>query len=57
MRWALYAIAAFIALGSIATVVNVGKPRKPTTGGVAAAVIVIDAFIIPVLIIAAGRLS
>jgi hypothetical protein len=56
VKWALYAIAAFIALGSILTVTSVGKPRKPTTGGIAAAVIVVDAFIIPVLIIAAGRL-
>lgn len=57
MNIVLYAIAGFLALGALLTVGSVGKPRKPTTGGIAAAVIVVDAAIVTLLIIAAGRLS
>jgi hypothetical protein len=54
MRWTLYAIAGFLALGAILTISSVGKPRKPITGRVAAATVVIDGLIIAALLIAAA---
>ena len=57
MNIIVYAIAGFLTLGALLTVGNVGKPRKPTTPGTAAAVVVIDAAIVVALVLAAGRLS
>lgn len=45
---------AFLAFGAILTVVGVGKPRKPTTPGVAAFVVVVD-IILAALVVWGGR--
>ncbi len=42
----LWFLAVFFALGGIATVAQVNEPRPPITPGIAAAVVVIDMFII-----------
>lgn len=59
MSAALFAAAALLAWGTVLTVASVGRPRKPTTPGVAAAVVVMNAFIVTMLVLAglaAGRL-
>ena len=46
MNWYLWFLAAWFLLSAVVNVAYVGKPRKPTTAGVAASVVVIDALII-----------
>lgn len=46
MNWYLWFLAGWFLLGAVVTVSQVGKPKKPTTAGVAAGVVVIDALII-----------
>ena len=48
--------AAFMAFGALSTVSNVGKRRDPITGRVAAATVVVAAYMITVFILAATRL-
>jgi hypothetical protein len=52
----LYIIAAFLGLNWLLVIRDVGKPRKPLTGGIATAIVAFDAAIVVALIIAAGRL-
>jgi hypothetical protein len=47
-KWTL---AALMALGALLTVSGVGKPRKPTTGGVAAYVVVMDALFVTAIVV------
>jgi len=56
MAAAVYVVAALEALSAIIVVGQVGKPRKVVTGPVAAGMVVIQAAVVTVLIIAAGRL-
>lgn len=52
MRYGVWAIAAFIVLGGLLSVANVGKERKPTTGGDAAFIVLVSAAIAVVLVLA-----
>jgi hypothetical protein len=54
---ALYVIAGWLAAGALVSVGTVGKPRKPTTPGAAAVIVILDAALVVTLILAAGRLS
>jgi hypothetical protein len=47
VKWAFIALTA---VGAVMTVANVGKPRKPITGGTAAGVVVLNALIIVAVI-------
>lgn len=47
---AKWAIIAMIAFGTIASVLEVGKPRQPTTGATAATVVVLHALIIAAIL-------
>lgn len=51
MHWFLWTLAAWHALGALLVVANVGKPKKPTTGSVAAVIVLIEAAIIAGLIL------
>lgn len=53
MAWLYWVAAAWLTLGVIATITQVGKERKPLTGGVAAFTAITGAGIIALLIIAA----
>lgn len=57
MRYALYAIAVFLTYSAIRTILDIGKPRKGITPAVAAGAVVIQAAMITIMILAAGRLS
>jgi hypothetical protein len=46
MTWFDWALIAWLALGGLAAVALVGKPRKPLTPGVAVATILINALIV-----------
>lgn len=52
MAWLYYAAAIFLTIGVMGTILNVGKPREPLTGGTAAASTIISAGIITLLILA-----
>jgi hypothetical protein len=56
MNFALYAIAAVIAVGALLSICMIGKPRKPITPGSAAVIVVINAAEVVVLILAARQL-
>lgn len=53
----LYVWAGLFATGSLLTITSVGKPKKPTTGGTAAAIVAVQACVIATLVVAAVRLS
>jgi hypothetical protein len=57
VRIALYVVAGWLTFGALFTVATVGKPRTPTTGGVATFIIMVDAAIIVALVLAAGKLA
>lgn len=57
MNWALYALAAVVALGSLMTINSIGKPRKPMEADTAAFVVLINAAVVVLAILAAMRLS
>jgi hypothetical protein len=57
MSYALYFIAALEAVGGLFTVSRIGRPRKPLTPSDAVTVIVLDAMITVILVLAAMRLS
>lgn len=60
MNWALYAIAAYLIYGVLQTVSDASKPpepRKQLRGSILAGAVAVDAGIITVLFIAAGRLT
>ena len=57
MNIALYVMAGWAALSTLLVVGSVGKPRKPTTPGLAAYVVAANAAWVVVLILAARRLS
>lgn len=46
MNWYLWFLAGWFLLTAVFTVERVGKPSKPTTAGVAAGVVVVDALLI-----------
>lgn len=46
MNWYLWFLAGWFLLTAVVTVSRVGKPSKPTTAGIAAGVVVIDALLI-----------
>jgi hypothetical protein len=54
---ALYVIAGWLTLGALLTIGFIGKPRKPTTPGTAAVVVMINAALIVTLVLAARRLA
>ncbi len=56
MSIALYVLAGLIALSTLLTVASVGKQRKPVTAGIAIIVIVVNAAIIVLLVLAGLRL-
>ncbi|MFF7191747.1 hypothetical protein ACFZAR_42900 [Streptomyces sp. NPDC008222] len=55
MQWFLFAVAAWLVWAALAAVMAVGKVRQPTTGGVAALVVLINGVIVAGLILAAVR--
>lgn len=55
MQWFFFGVAAWLVWGALAAVAAVGKPRRPTTGGVAAAFVLINGVIVAGLILAAVR--
>jgi hypothetical protein len=57
MRIALYVIAGWITVGALGAVALIGKPRTPTTGGVATVIVAVDAAIVVALVLAAGKLA
>ena len=57
MSIALYVIAALEAISGLYSVSRVGQPRKPLTGADAATLVVIDAALVVILVLAALRLS
>jgi hypothetical protein len=57
VNWVIYALGAWIAAGALFCVATIGKARKPTTPGTAAFVVIIDAAIVVLLVLAARRLS
>ena len=46
MTWFDWTLVAWLALGALASVALVGKPRKPLTPGVAVATVLINALIV-----------
>lgn len=46
MTWFDWALTAWLALGALAVVALVGKPRKPLTPGIAATTVLINALIV-----------
>ncbi len=57
MNIALYVIAALEAFSTLFTVSTVGKPRKTIEPAGAAGVVVVNAVIVTLLVLAAGRLG
>ena len=57
MKYALLVIAAWLTLGALLTIHEIGKPRKPLTSAVAVLTVVVVAAETIILVIAAGRLS
>lgn len=56
VRIALFVIAAWLTLATLAVIHRLGKPPgKPTTGGQAAFLVLINAAIVTTLVLAAGR--
>jgi hypothetical protein len=55
MQWFLFGVAAWMVWGALAAVTAVGKVRQPTTGGVAAVVVLINGAIVAGLILAGVR--
>lgn len=55
MNWYLWFLAAFFLMSTVVTVSMVGKPRKPTTAGIAAAVVIIDALLIAGIFVFGAR--
>lgn len=56
MRYAVWFIAAFLVLGILLTIKDIGKPRKPGTPGLATAVTVVNAAFAVILMLAGMRL-
>lgn len=52
MFWVYIAFAAYLTLGILLVVGSVGKEKKPTTGGVAAATVLVSGFIVYLLVTA-----
>jgi ribosomal silencing factor RsfS len=57
VNYALYVIAAWVAIGSLVAIGHIGKPRDTITPKQAARWVVIDAAVVVVLVLAALRLS
>lgn len=55
MNYALYVIAGLVVISTIFVIANTGKPRKPNTPGDVAVIIVINAAVLVVLILAGMR--
>jgi hypothetical protein len=53
LQFMLWFAAAWLAFGLVMTIVQVGKPRPPLTGGVAATSAIVGGAIIATLIVAA----
>lgn len=49
----LFTIAGFIGMDALLCVKDIGKPRKPLTGGVVAVIVAVDAAIAVALVLAA----
>lgn len=55
MHWFCWVLAGIMAYGSLGSVANVGKSRKPLTGGAAAVVVLVNGVIVGCLVaIASG---
>jgi hypothetical protein len=55
MEWYAYAMVALIAISTLATILTIGKPKVPTTPGMAVAVLVTNGLLIwGILALASG---
>lgn len=57
MNYALYAIAGLLVLNTLTMVARIGKPRPPITPRDAVTIVIIDAAIIVIIVLAALQLS
>ena len=56
MNWALFAVAGYTALASLAYITLIGKPREPVTPGMAVIVTGYNAGLVVLLVLAGLRL-
>lgn len=57
MRVALYAVAAVVVLSTLMAVGAIGRERRPVTASAAIGVVVVNAAVVTVMLMAAARLG
>lgn len=50
MEWILWVVVAFLVVGTVTSITQIGKPREPLTPGVVATTVVLQGLIISAII-------